>query len=57
MGIGIRWSGGQRCVVTNNAGEVDAEIASLFAEKLAGVGGGFTFVFVFAIDENVDALF
>jgi len=57
MGIGICWSRGKRCVVTNNAGEVDAEIASLFAEELAGVGGGFAFVFVFAVDENVDALF
>jgi len=57
MGIGICWSRGKRCVVTNNASEVDADIASLFAEELAGVGGGFAFVFVFAVDENVDALF
>jgi len=57
MGIVIRWSRGTTCVVTNNAGEVHAVIASLFAEKLTGVGGSFAFVFVFAIDEDVDALF
>ena len=31
--------------------------ASLFAEELAGVGGGFAFVFVLAVDEDADALF
>ncbi len=56
MSIGIRRSRGQRCVVTNNASEVDAEIAILFAEELAGVGGSFAFVFVFAVGEDVDAL-
>ena len=35
----------------------DKRAASLFAEKLPGVGGGFAFVFVFAIGEDVDALF
>ena len=57
MSIGIHRSRGKRCVVTNNVSEVDAEIAILFAEELAGVGGGFAFVFVLAVDEDVDALF
>ncbi len=29
----------------------------LFAKEAAGVGGGFAFVFVFAVSEDVDSLF
>jgi len=65
MGSRVRRSGRKRCVVKNNAEAIGhnqfLEIANwtsgaFFAEDLAGVGGCLAFVFVLAIDKNVDAL-
>ena len=47
----------ERSPLKKAPGQARVATLRLFAEELAGVGWGFAFVFVFAVGEDVGALF